>query len=478
MEVVVGVDVGTSGARAFAMTVDGRVMARAQRSFAAGGEAAQPGWAEQDARLWWTAASACLRELVDQLDGATVAALAIDSTSGTFVPLDDAGEPLMPALMYNDNRAAGLEGEVNAAAGAFTARMGYSFPPAFALVKLVWLVRHRPDVVERAMVFAHAADYLVGKLTGDFCVTDSSNALKTGVDLVSGAWPGFIGTLGVPVAKLPRVVRPGERVGTVSARAAGETGLPAGTPVIAGATDGTAAFLASGACLPGDWNITIGTTVVLRGVSRELILDPQGRYYSHRHPDGLWLPGGASNVGGEALLRWFGDRIPKLDARAEALLPSSILTYPLVRTGERMPFVSPEARGFTIGEPADEVERFAAAVEGVALVAAWSVREAEALGAPADGRFFLTGGAAHGRALTRVLASVLGQPLHVAAEPDAAMGSAMLAAGWAWYGGLVSDAQTAMVRQSETIAPENSWFEPYQEKLEALKTACRQRRYL
>jgi len=478
VEVVVGVDVGTSGARAFAVAADGRVVARAQRSLVAGTETSQPGWAEQDARTWWTAACACLQELVDRLNGATVAALAVDSTSGTFVPLDHAGEPLSPALMYNDNRAAGLEGEVNAAAGAFTARMGYSFPPAFALVKLVWLVRHRPDLVDRTMVFAHAADYLVGRLTGDFCVTDSSNALKTGVDLVSGTWPGFIGTLGVPVSRLPRVVRPGERVGAVTERAAHETGLPEGTPVIAGATDGTAAFLASGACLPGDWNITIGTTIVLRGVSRDLILDPQGRFYSHRHPDGLWLPGGASNVGGEALLKWFGDRIPKLDARAESVLPSSLLTYPLVRTGERMPFVSPQAQGFTLGEPSGDVERFAAAVEGLALVAAWSVREAEALGAPADGRFFLTGGAAHGRALTRVLASTLGQPLHVAAEPDAAMGSALLAAGWAWYGGLVSDAQSAMVRQADTITPSRAWFEPYQEKLEALRTACRQRRYL
>ncbi len=477
MELVIGVDVGTGGARAFAVGPDGAVVARASQTFDQPPSAPQPGWAEQDAHEWWNAASACLQELTSQLSGYEVVAVAADSTSGTFVPLDANGEPLIQALMYNDNRAAGLEGEVNAAAGVFTARMGYTFPPAFALVKLVWLARNRPGVVAQTAVFAHAGDYLVGKLTGDFGVTDWSTALKSGVDLISGDWPEFIESLGVPRAKLPRVVRPGAGIGTVTEAAARETGLLAGTPVIAGATDGTAAFLASGACQPGDWNVTIGTTIVLRGVSRELITDPAGRYYSHRYPDGHWLPGGASNVGGEALLKLFGARIAALDAGAEPRLPTAIVTYPLARTGERMPLVSPNAQGFMLGTPVDEIEHFAAVVEGIALVAAWSVREAEALGAPADGQFYFTGGGAHGRILGAVLASALGQPLIVAAEPDAAMGSALLAAGWAWHAGSVSAAQELMVRQQEVIAPRQAWIGPYQAKLEALKAACQQQNF-
>lgn len=478
MDVVIGLDVGTGGARAFAVRQDGTVMARTSQPFAHPPAALQPGWAEQDANQWWEAARGCLRALVEQLGDLNVVALSVDSTSGTFVALDAEGVPLAPALMYNDNRAAGLEGEVNAAAGDFTTRMGYTFPPAFALVKLAWLARHQPDLVAQTDVFAHAADFLAGKLTGDFRVTDTSNALKTGVDLTTGEWPPFIAALGVPLDKLPRVVRPGSGIGAVTPGASLETGLSMGTPVIAGATDGTAAFLASGACQPGDWNITIGTTIVLRGVAADLIVDPQGRYYSHRHPDGTWLPGGASNVGGEALQTWFAGRIAALDAEAEARLPTSILTYPLVRTGERMPFVHAGAQGFTVGEPTDDVERFAAAAEGVALVAAWSVREAEALGAPANGRIFLTGGAAHGRALGQALAAALGKPLHVPAEPDAAFGSALLAAGWSWYGGSVTDAQAAMVKQSETITPNEAWIEPYRAKLEALKRACLERQYL
>lgn len=478
MDVVVGLDVGTGGARAFAVRQDGTVVARTSQPFAQPPVSTQPGWAEQDAREWWEASRACLRALTEQIGDARVVALSLDSTSGTFVPLAEDGSPLSPALMYNDNRAAGLEGEVNAAAGDFTARMGYTFPPAFALVKLIWLARNRPELVAETAVFAHAADYLAGQLTGNFRVTDTSNALKTGVDLMTGEWPPFIAALGLPVEKLPRVVRPGSGIGAVTAQAALATGLAMGIPVIAGATDGTAAFLASGACQPGDWNITIGTTIVLRGVSADLIVDPQGRYYSHRHPDGTWLPGGASNVGGEALQQAFGDQIAALDAEAESRIPTAIIRYPLARTGERMPFVYANAQGFSLGEPVDQVERFAAAAEGVALVAAWSVREAEALGAPVSGRIFLTGGAAHGRVLRQALAAALGKPLHVPAEPDAAFGSALLAAGWAWFGGSVTNAQAAMVKQAEQVTPNERWVAAYQDKLEALKRACQERHYL
>jgi sugar (pentulose or hexulose) kinase len=251
-----------------------------------------------------------------------------------------------------------------------------------------------------------------------------------------------------------------------------------GTPVIAGATDGTASFLASGAHQPGDWSITIGTTIVLRGVATDRINDPAGRFYSHRHPDWTWLPGGASNVGGEALVVAFGDRIAALDAEAGSRVPTSLVTYPLARTGERMPFVSATAHGFMDGDPADDAERFAATAEGIALVALWSVQEAAALGAQTGGRLYLTGGAAHGKTLGRILASAFGRPLIVPVEADAAFGSALLAAGWAWHGGSVGDAQAAMVHPAEQIAPQPDWFEAYQVKLEALKTACRQRHFL
>ncbi len=129
-------------------------------------------------------------------------------------------------------------------------------------------------------------------------------------------------------------------------------------------------------------------------------------------------------------------------------------------------------------EPFDRAEKFAGYAQGIALVTAWSVQEAGALGAPTDGDYYLSGGGAHGKTLSRVLASVLDKPLIVAKEPDATMGSALLAAGWAWYGGSVSAAQAAMVERAEVIEPIPAWFAPLQAKLEELKHQCRHKGYL
>lgn len=479
MDVVCGVDAGTGGVRAYAVDPQGQVVAKADCVFDAPAYQPGPGLFEQEADAWWRAVQVCLRDLTGKLNGAKIVALSVDSTSGTFVPVDAQGEALMPALMYNDGRAKGLEVEVNAAAGEFCARSGYTFPPAFALVKMLWLARHRPEILARTYKLLHAADFVVGRLTGDYNCSDTSNALKSGVDLLTGEWPDFIESeLGLPLEKFPRVFRPGDKVGEVSADAAALTGLDAGTAVIAGVTDGTASFLASGAKAVGDWNLTIGTTIVTRGISRVLVRDPQGRIYCHRHPDGYWLPGGASNVGGEALAKTFGERIRELDEIAASTIPTSLLVYPLVKKGERMPFVSDKAEGFVVGEPRDEFERFAGYLEGIALVAAWSIEAAGEVGAPADGEFFMAGGGAHGKNLGRVLASVLEKPLIVSHEPEGAMGGAILSAAWAWYSGSVSAAQAAMVQRAEILEPVPAWIEPLKQKLEELKAECRSRGFI
>jgi xylulokinase len=455
------------------------MIARAERKFAHPPYVPEPGWAEQDADEWWEAGKTCLRDVAGHLEEASIVAIAVDSTSGTFVPVDERGEPLMPALMYNDGRANGLEGEVNEAAKGFSERLGYTFPPAFPLVKMVWLRRERPEVVRATYRFLHAADFVVGKLTGNFDCTDTSNALKSGVDLVDGTWPAFIEEkLRLPLVKFPNVFRPGERVGEVSAGAAAETGLRAGTPVVAGASDGTASFLASGAKGIGDWNVTLGSTIAIRGVSERLIRDPLGRLYCHRHPEGYWLPGGASNVGGEALVKTFGEtRLMDLDLIAFDHLPSGVVIYPLARRGERMPFVSNEAEGFVLGEVGDEGDRYAGYLEGIGMVTAWSLEEARTLGADVDGEFFLSGGGSRSTTLGRVMASALGRTMVRAREAEAAMGSTLLAAGWAWYQGSVSRAQTDMVRRDEVFEPIPGLIEPLKEKLKALREECRRRGY-
>ena len=226
-------------------------------------------------------------------------------------------------------------------------------------------------------------------LVGEAVPSDSSHALKSGYDPERECWPPG---RELPEGLLPDVVRSGSRLGEVCAAAAEETGIPAGTPVIAGMTDGCAAQLAAGALREGDWNSVLGTTLVLKGYSSAIVRDPAGVLYCHRAPDGGWLPGGASSTGAGVLsARFAGRDLDELGRRAEAFEDTSVLAYPLVSRGERFPFAAPDAEPFVLGEPRDEAELFAALLQGVAFVERLCFDYVDLLGAPTGGELTLTG---------------------------------------------------------------------------------------
>ncbi len=153
--------------------------------------------------------------------------------------------------------------------------------------------------------------------------------------------------------------------------------------MVAGCTDGTAGFLASGAAAPGDLNVTLGTTLVLKAVAARPLVDPAGAVYNHRHPGGGFLPGAASSTGGGWTSEHFGKAdLDQLGGQAAALLPTGRLVYPLMRTGERFPFAAPAARGFGLEETAPPAERFAAGMEGTAMVERLGIERFESLGLP------------------------------------------------------------------------------------------------
>ena len=284
---------------------------------------------EQDPRDWWEAVAAASRAALAGVAPERVRGVATCATSGTIVLVDRDGEPLTPGLMYDDGRA-----------GEQAERVGMS--ATWALPKLRWMLDEWPDRCAGARL-AHQADVVTRALTGHDVPSDSSHALKTGYDQEREAWPA---DLDLPDGLLAEVVRSGSRLGAVCARAADETGIPAGTPVIAGMTDGCAAQFAAGALRPGDWNSVLGTTLVLKGCSEQIVRDPGGVLYCHRAPDGAWLPGGASSSGAGVLAQRFGGRdLDELGRRAAAHDATSVLAYPLVGRGERFPFAAADARG-------------------------------------------------------------------------------------------------------------------------------------
>lgn len=483
---VMGIDLGTGGVRVVICDGAGAVAAQASESFSGAADLPPggPGFHEQDAGQWWPAAQAAVRAALAQAARVGVApgaveALAVTSTSGTLVRLDAGGRLLGPALMYNDGRAAEQARQLNDLAADFNARLGRSFQPSFALCKILWFQQHEPAAYAQTALWAHAGDYLVGCLTGVYNVSDYSTALKTGYDLLALRWPDFIaGQAGVALERLPRVVAPGAVIGSVTPAAADATGLCAGTVVRAGMTDASAALLASGAARPGDWNSTLGTTLSIKGVAEALVRDPLGRVYCHLHPLGWWLPGAASNVGGERLRELAGGRsLALLDEQAAARGPARLVMYPLARRGERFPFVAPDAEGFVLGAAADEADSYRACLEGVALTERLCYDVLAGLGAPVGDRIYITGGGSRSSVWNQIRADALGRQLARPAQPESAFGAALLAAAGTLHADVAAAAR-AMVRVEYEIAPDAGSQAHYDEQYGRFVEACRARGYL
>ncbi|MBO0829984.1 MAG: carbohydrate kinase, partial [Streptosporangiales bacterium] len=219
-----GVDVGTQSVRALVADAAGVVLGAGTEPLLSRRDGVRH---EQDATSWWVAVAGALRSALRDVDAVRVRGVAVDATSGTVLLADRSGTPLSLALMYDDTRAAAEVDRVNEAGEALWTRLGYRrMQPSWALPKLLWLLREHDGPDARLV---HQADHVTSRLTGRRVATDSSHALKTGYDLVDERWPGdVLDALGVPADVLPEVVRPGTALGTVSAAAATETGLPEG----------------------------------------------------------------------------------------------------------------------------------------------------------------------------------------------------------------------------------------------------------
>jgi sugar (pentulose or hexulose) kinase len=411
-----GIDIGTSGVRAVAMDRTGAVI----------GEAAQPmtlpilevGQIAQDPQVWWQALETALDLLLAKVAPREVEAIAVDGTSGTILPVGEAGKPLGLALMYNDPSAAELAKGLAAHAPLQTAALGATSPLARALTF--------KDIRGLKRIL-HQADWIAGRLSGRFDVSDENNALKTGYDPLARNWPDWIGKAGLDAALLPQVVPAGTKIGTVSAETAKRFRFPESAAIVAGTTDGCAAFLATGAAEGGDGVTSLGTTLTIKLLSDKPVFAPEYGIYSHRIGD-RWLAGGASNTGGAALQKYFTRaRMSQLEAKLDPAKPTGLDYYPSPQAGERFPVNDPAYPPKVDPRPVDDAVFFLGLLEGIAKIEALGYRRLAELGATPLARLRSVGGGAANAAWSEIRKRAMGVPFLTSASQETAAGAARLA---------------------------------------------------
>jgi sugar (pentulose or hexulose) kinase len=407
-----GIDFGTSGARACVIDADGVLVAEGTRDF---GELAE----HERAGIWrealWDLVAALPPAIRTQLSD-----IALDGTSGTVLACDEELSPRHPPLLYNDDRAV-----EEAALIARTATPGH---PAAAvtsgLAKVLWLKKRLG--LTGARLYLSQADWLSGLLSGRVGMTDYHNALKLGLDLDDLKWPAWVDYL-ADINTLPVPVAPGARLATVARPRARYLGVNPGCRVHAGTTDSIAAFLAAGVNRSGDAVTSLGSTLVLKLLSDTRVESVEHGVYSHWFGE-RWLAGGASNAGGAVLRQFFDDRqLAALSERIDPAAASPLDYVPLPGTGERFPVRDPARAPRLTPRPADDAEFLHGLLESLARIEAKGYALLAELGAPPVQAVWTAGGGAGNPAWTRIRGRHLDVPVARAAHTEAAYGAALLA---------------------------------------------------
>jgi gluconokinase len=380
MDVVLGVDMGTTSTKVVAYDVTGRPVAASTRRGAPLLEP-EPGHAVQDPALVVQAAVDGIRETAAsaRASGARILGLSCSSAMHGLIGVDADGRPLTPVLTWADTRATATARRLRAEHPELHRRTGTPLHAMSPLVKLAHLREHDPATVARVARWVGVKELLVHRLTGVWAV-DVSVASATGLlALGTGTWlPAALAVAGIDAGRLSPVLPVEHVVAQLTVAAAEDTGLPRATPVVLGAGDGPSANLGVGAPAPGAVACSIGTSGALRMTVDRAGIDEAGRLFCYALTAGRWVVGGAVNNGG-VVLQWAGDALaPELTGDREAALlrlaaevpagSDGLLMLPSL-LGERAPRWTGEGSGAYVGLRRDHgrAHLVRAALEGVCL---------------------------------------------------------------------------------------------------------------
>ncbi|WP_299487163.1 FGGY-family carbohydrate kinase [Acaryochloris sp. IP29b_bin.137] len=431
MNYSLGIDFGTSGARAIVIDQHDSVLAEESCALSEMSPAERTGHWQNT--LW---------ELIGGISAdvrSHLKAIAINGTSSTILLCSADGTPLYPPQMYNDTcDPASLELLATLAPAGHPVLSASS-----SLAKLLGMSRSVDMAPVRYLM--HQADWLAGLLHGRWGLSDEHNSLKLGYDpaMTVACCPKDIGRsssiaaypdwfqqppLNQLLPLLPQVLKPGSRIATIQAHLVDRFGIPSECQICAGTTDSIAAFIASGADQPGMAVTSLGSTLVLKLLSPTRIDQADYGIYSHRFGN-YWLVGGASNTGGAVLQSFFSTaELVELSQQIDPSQPSPLNYYPLLKPGERFPLNDPHMQPRLTPRPEDPAEFLQGLLESLARIEAQGYHLLQAHGAPSLQTVYTAGGGAQNSVWQTIRQRHLQVPVYAAQHQQAAYGSARLAA--------------------------------------------------
>lgn len=434
MKYILGIDFGGGASKATLLSADGKIVATNTVEYPTSYPA--PGYAEQNPIDWYNATRTNISAVLEKsgVSPSDLTAVALDAATHTAVLCDKDFNVLCPSIYWTDSRSTEEVAYLKREWGDFIYQRVLHKPDTiWTLPQLMWVKKHQPELWAKVDRIMFAKDFVRHMLTGDY-VTDYIEAEGSMMfDYTRLEWsPELCGLLEFPISKLPRVVKPTDFVGGITAEAARDTGLIEGTPVICGTTDTVMEVFAAGAVRKGQMTLKLATAGRICVITDKAYPDKNLINYSHI-ADGLWYPGTATKACASSL-RWyrdtFGGNYREIDeAAAQIAIGSEGLVFHPYINGELTPYADPKLCASFIGVRANHTKAHfdRAVLEGVAMSMLDCKKALEAIGVEHDDTATIIGGGASSPLWRQIVADALGFRLVQNRDSDSSFGTAMLA---------------------------------------------------
>ncbi len=469
-----GIDTSTTSSKALLINDSGEVIAVASSPHTL--QTPKPLWSEQDPLEWWEAVSASIRSVLEKagISGERIAAVGLTGQMHGLVLLDEAGNVLRPAILWNDQRTQSQCDEIHQIIGRekFIQITGNIALTGFTAPKILWVKENEPEVYAKAKHVLLPKDYIRYKLTGEYAMDKADGAGTVLFDLKLRDWSDeVLSALEIPRTWMPKTFEGTEFTGHVTAEAASLTGLKIGTPVAAGGGDQAAGAVGVGAVEPGIVGLTVGTSGVVFATTPSALIEPEGRLHAFCHAvPGMWHFMGVM-LSAAGSLQWYRDTLApdisfdELLNEAESIPAGSEgLQFLPYLSGERTPHPDPLARGAFIGLTLrhSRAHMTRAVLEGVAFGLKDSFMLIQNAGLDTITQVRASGGGTKGALWRQILASVLEVELvTVNTTEGGAYGAALLAGVGAGVWPDVASACKACVKLTGSTLPDPKQMDVY-----------------